>query len=189
VRVSTAIDSSGCEQVVQLWRSFPVFETIGDHAQCQRLCPRQRFVARGPVGEYASKIDDLSEPATICLLFELYFMRLSGHASQPSTINRAHLLAMEQRAPTMRVTSRSKTASGPPLSPSLRRSATGVVVQSVSGKSCNAATCRGRRMLKWRRSNVASFGSRSRSVMANTAASTRPISASAYWSHNSRARR
>ena len=80
MRVSMAIDSSGCEQVAQLWRSFPVFETVGDNAQCQSLCPRQRFVARGPVGEYARKIDDLSEPAAIFLLLELYSKRLFGHA-------------------------------------------------------------------------------------------------------------
>ena len=85
MRVSTAIDSSGCEQVVQLWRTLAVFETVGDNAQCQSLCPRQRFVARGPVGEYAGKIDDLSEPAAICLVFEFYFKRLFGHASQPTT--------------------------------------------------------------------------------------------------------
>ena len=36
--VSTAIDSSGCEQVVQLWRTLPVFETVGDNPQCQSLC-------------------------------------------------------------------------------------------------------------------------------------------------------
>ncbi len=78
--------AQGRLRVVQLWRSFPVFETVGDNAQCQSLCPRQRFVARGPVGEYAGKIDDLSEPAAICLLLELYFKRLFGHTSQPTTI-------------------------------------------------------------------------------------------------------
>ena len=63
-----------------------MFETVGDNPQCQSIRPRQRFIARGPVGKYAGKIDDLSEPAAICLLLKLYFDRLFGHASQPSTI-------------------------------------------------------------------------------------------------------
>ena len=53
--MSPTIDSSGYEQVVQLWRSFPVFETVGENAQCPSLWPRKRFVARGPVREYARK--------------------------------------------------------------------------------------------------------------------------------------
>ena len=69
-----------------LERWFPVFETVGDKAQCQSLCPRQRFVGRGPVRKYAGQIDDLSEPAAICLLFKLDFERLFGHAWQPTTI-------------------------------------------------------------------------------------------------------
>jgi len=64
----------------------PLFVTVGDNAQCQNFCPRQRFVAGGPVGEYAGKIDGLSEPAAICLLFELYFKRLLVHAAQPIAI-------------------------------------------------------------------------------------------------------
>ena len=48
-----------------------------------------------------------------------------------------------------------------------------------SGTSRSAATWRGRRRPKWRRSSVASFGSFRRSTTANTAASTKPMSASA----------
>ena len=60
---------------------------------------------------------------------------------------------------------------------------------SSSGSSTSASTCRGRSVPKWRRSRVASFGSPSRSVTARTAASTKPMSASAYRSESSRTRR
>src|SRR6266849_1937057 len=60
--------AQGRWRVVQLWRSFPVFETVRDHAQCQCLCPRQRFVPSDPVAEHAWKLDHVSEPALIRLL-------------------------------------------------------------------------------------------------------------------------
>ena len=48
-----------------------------------------------------------------------------------------------------------------------------------SGRSRRASTCRGRNRWKWRRSSVASLSSPRRSTMANTQASTKPMSASA----------
>ncbi len=49
----------------------------------------------------------------------------------------------------------------------------------IEGSRVSASTWRGRRVPKWRRSSVASYGSPRRSVIARTAASTKPISASA----------
>ena len=57
-----------------------------------------------------------------------------------------------------------------------------------AGSNSIESRWRGRRRLKWRRSSVASLGSFSRSTIANTAASTSPMSASAYRSHSSRTR-
>ena len=48
-----------------------------------------------------------------------------------------------------------------------------------AGSSSSASTCRGRMTEKWRWSSVASFGSRRRSTIARTAASTKPTRRSA----------
>jgi hypothetical protein len=55
--VSMANDSSGYEEVPQLWRTFAMFKTVRDDAQRQRLCSRECFLARGAVRQDARKLD------------------------------------------------------------------------------------------------------------------------------------
>ena len=53
-----------------------MFKPIGNNAQRERLSFRECLLAIHSVGEYARKIDDLSEPAAVCLLLELHSKRL-----------------------------------------------------------------------------------------------------------------
>ena len=64
-----------------------MFKPIGDNAQRERLNFRECLLAIHSVGEYAGKIDDLSEPATVCLLLELHSKRLFAHASSVARLS------------------------------------------------------------------------------------------------------
>jgi hypothetical protein len=61
----TAVKFVAVATAAQLSRSFRVFETVRDNAQRQGLCPRQRRVPSGPVGERGRSLDHLSEPAAV----------------------------------------------------------------------------------------------------------------------------
>jgi hypothetical protein len=61
-----------------------VIEPVGDHAQCERLYLGASVVGSRAVGEHARKLDDLGDPASIGLAFDLdreLHRRVPGRAS------------------------------------------------------------------------------------------------------------
>ena len=90
--VSTATDSSGYVQVVQLRRAFALFKTVRNNAQRQSLCFRQRLVSSGPIGEHTRQVDDISHPASILFLLEFHSHRLDAHRLSVPSAQRAQEL-------------------------------------------------------------------------------------------------
>jgi len=56
--------------LVELGRSFTVFEAVRKYAECKGLNPRGRLVTRLAVREYTRKLWDIGDPATVVFLLE-----------------------------------------------------------------------------------------------------------------------
>ena len=61
-----------CENTVDLWDVFTMFEAVSEHSKCQSLCLCDRFIARASVGENTGQIGHLAEPATVLFALNLY---------------------------------------------------------------------------------------------------------------------
>jgi len=72
-------DSTGGEEAGDLRDGLAVLEAVGEHAQGQHLCLRERLLPGRPVREHAGEGDHLGDPTAVRLALQLDHELGGGH--------------------------------------------------------------------------------------------------------------